>query len=459
MREEERARHFFEALDALLRGEEPQLDDEELREILDIAQLRRAAARDAAGLAEKYREFVWARIEARIRQMLEKRGQRPNGITNPQEVGETEASEGSEEPEFNDLRDIIAARHRLAEERASKAADYRDLVWRRIVARIEGRQVPKWRRLLPLRFLSQREQEEADQLCQAIDELILGQPIWEAAESSLKDLVHLARLRHAMSKALVSSAVPYQERLWTHLRPRLMAQARRGDRPSPKALTIGRLAAVGPKLAAVAALVALVIFAVGPLPATGLADHPISQFVRFVRQLIGVTEIDGPPDFFPATDTLEGTNVTIAQARELMGLPLREPGSLPPGFQAVASRYFPQAITADQGGLFELAYELVGAGANPPTLVIWQEQASPNTVAVQSGFAQPLALANGVQGTYFEGMWWVEDTQILWGAEGAQTLLFDQGQVRTVILYLGGDKLDIQALLAIANSMLGAEAS
>ena len=458
MSEKERAHRLAKAIDRLMRGEEPDLDDQELAELLQVARLRRAASRQAQSLSEKYRDFVWARIEARIMQQLEQQGQTPGGITNPLAMGRTGAPEEDLETDSDELGDIISTRHRLSQEITDMAEAYRDLVWQRVQARIKASST-RQRRWFPLSLPWRRtEQEKAEELGQAIDQLILGEPIWEAADSSLKDLVRLARLRHAMSKALASSAAPYEGRLWTHLRPRLLTEAR--DRPGGPAqprLRIPALSAAWPKLAAVALGLALLVLAVGPLPATGFANHPISQFVSFMGRLVGVSETDTPPPVTPPTVTIEGNDVTTAEAQTLLGLPVQEPGYLPQDFRQVSSQYFPGGITADQGGLFQLAYELADAGVNPATLIIWQEAVSPNTVAVQRGFAQALILDNGVEATYLEGIWGVEGSEMVWGNSDARTILFDAGPVRTFIVYLGGDHLDVQVLLSVANSMAGSQ--
>lgn len=447
MKEEERAHRLAEAIDRLLRGEEPQLADEELAELLRIAKLRRAAAQEANSLSEKYRDFVWARIEERIRQLLERRG-----ITNS--LATKEPGAGSQDPEEGDcheLAEVIKARRQLSQGIARAAEAYRDLVWQRVQARIKAGQ-GQARRFA----LRRKEQNEAERLGQAIEQLILGEPIWEAADSSLKDLVRLARLRHVMSKALAASGASHQGRLWARLRARLMAQARSSWPAAQDGMPIPTKRAVWPKLAAVTLGLALLVFALGLLPATGFAHHPISQFVSLLRHLAGITETSAPPAVPWSSETQEGIDVTTGQAQALMGLPLRTPSYLPQGFEQVASQYFSRGITAAEGGLFQLVYERANADVNPATIIIWQEQASPDTVAVQSGFAQPLTLNNGLEATYFEGMWRVQGTEIVWGDDGAQTILFDQGPLRTIILYLDSDKLDRQALLAIANSMVGA---
>lgn len=433
MDEQEKARRLGKAIDDLLRGQEPELDNQELCELLDIARLRRAAARAAGGLAENYRDFVWARVEARLMQILERRGPKPNNA--PSSQGRTAERE---ERAFGRLRRMADAGGV-----AEKAEAQRDALWKEVEAAIKARQQWRnWRSLPFSQFSRKREQQEAEELEQVLNRLILGEPIWEAEDSRLKGLIEVARVRHALGRALAASAAPHEKRVWDNLTTEARGQARPRYHGLP-----------WPRLAAAAAAVAIAIFALGPLPATGLAGHPVTRLVDFVRDRVGVSEVETPPQIPPPTETLPGIDVTVAQAQQLMRLPVREPAYLPPGFHQVASRYFPQAITAATGGLWELAY----SDGEASSLVIWQEPASTNTVAVQRGSAWPLALEQGVEGTYYEGMWHVEGTEAVWGAAGAQTILFDRGPVRIIILYLGAEELALPELQAIANSLLGEE--
>jgi len=233
MNEKERAYRLTQAIDRLLRGEEPDLADEELTEMLQVAKQRRAAAQDATSLSERYREFVWARVEAHIMRLLEQRRQRPHF---------TADSSAEEEPGT------------------------------------EGEGLQEDCDGLPFRW--RREGEEAERLSEAIDRSLLGEPIWEATDSSLKDLLRLARLRHALGKALVSSAAPYQGRMWAHLRARLAAQAQGRQTGSQARLPLFLLR---PKLAAVALAFALLISFLAPLPFTGVGGHPIRQFIDLLR--------------------------------------------------------------------------------------------------------------------------------------------------------------------------------
>ncbi|MFQ6019560.1 MAG: hypothetical protein ACE5KW_02270 [Dehalococcoidia bacterium] len=285
MSELERSHRLARAIDDLLQGKEPELDDEELTELLEIARLRYQAARNAAGMAQKYQDFVWARLEARIMRILDERGQKPEGMAGEKGGGPIAAAI----PGMDDLREVMGGRHGLIQEMATMTEAYRDVVWERVQSRIKARGAKKGRRFFPfLRSSRQTEHEEADRLAKAIDAMILGEPVWEVADSRLNDLLRLARLRRAWGNAVATSTAPYQDRIWRRLRPRLAF--RPGKTHAPKLAGAWRRGAVWPRLAAIAAGLALFASAVGPLPATGLADHPFSQLIDFVGDKAGVTE-------------------------------------------------------------------------------------------------------------------------------------------------------------------------
>lgn|GEM_PF-5224622 len=134
-----------------------------------------------------------------------------------------------------------------------------------------------------LPFFHQRP-TEVDELANAIDDLILGEPIWETKNSQLKDLIHLARLRQAMGRSLRALAISHQERTWALLLSRLSAQTKAGPRLELRVPF--SLQNDWPKLAMVTAVLDVVILAVGLLAFTGLVDHPVTRFVTFVSQLV-----------------------------------------------------------------------------------------------------------------------------------------------------------------------------
>jgi hypothetical protein len=209
-----------------------------------------------------------------------------------------------------------------------------------------------------------------------------------------------------------------------------------------------------PKLAAAGAAVALVVAALGPIPATGLAHHPVTEFARFVGGHIGVSETSAPPTVPPVTEVIPNNDVSADQASTLMGLPVYEPTFVPSGYHQVSSQYFPRALTADEGGLFVIAYQDSSLTENPQTILIYQERASSNSIVVEKGFAQDISLSSGTAATYVSGAWRPTGSDITWGEDEAATILFDLGGLRTVIYTTDGD-LPQADLMAIADSLAG----
>jgi len=66
--EEERARKLSDAIDTMLQGKEPELelDDDDLIELLRIAQLRRRAGQALADAAPAHQELLWRELQARM---------------------------------------------------------------------------------------------------------------------------------------------------------------------------------------------------------------------------------------------------------------------------------------------------------------------------------------------------------------------------------------------------------
>jgi hypothetical protein len=215
-----------------------------------------------------------------------------------------------------------------------------------------------------------------------------------------------------------------------------------------------RATAPWPKLAAAGAAVALVVAALGPKPATGLAHHPVTQNARFLGGHIGVSETSAPPTVPPVTEVIQSNDVSADQASTLLGLPVYEPTVLPSGYHQASSQYFPRALTADQGGLFVLAYQDSSLTENPQTILIYQERASSNSIVVEEGFAQDISLSSGTAATYVSVAWRPTYSDNTWGEEDASTILIDLGGLRTVIYTSDGD-LPQADLMAIADSLAG----
>ena len=81
MNEEERAKRLSDAIDVMLQGgqPEPDLDDDDLIELLRIAQLRHQVGRARAANALASQELVWRVLKARMvaRQMKQETDAEP----------------------------------------------------------------------------------------------------------------------------------------------------------------------------------------------------------------------------------------------------------------------------------------------------------------------------------------------------------------------------------------------
>ncbi|MDP2675450.1 MAG: hypothetical protein Q8Q00_11185 [Dehalococcoidia bacterium] len=449
MRDEDRADMLARAIEEMVRGDLPEnLGDEELEELLQIARIRLDAARMASQTGAETQDAVLERLIARMHVL---RGEHNSGGTDPSIVD----SAGDFAPDDDDpenvgvrvLQDVISMRHRAAEEAAGIAEQHREAVWQRVQARIGAHQAEK-RGLL--RWPFQRRDREAEYFGAALDRMILGEPIWEAEDSRLQELLRVARLRCASSMAETASLTDQSARVWSRLRPRLMARLMVARRPD----VFQRRAPVPwQKLAAAGAVVAVAIAALGPIPATGLAHHPAAEFARFVGGHIGVSETSAPPNVPPVTEVIEGADLTAKEASALVGVPVHKSTFVPSGYHEASARYFPKPITADQGGVYILIYENSLASGSTSDILVFQERASDTSITVEQGFAQDIMLfRTGSSATYVSGTWRPLDGKLTWGEPGAQTLVFDLGGLRTIIQSSATD-ISLTDLVAIADSL------
>ncbi|MBI2914205.1 MAG: hypothetical protein HYY03_09850 [Chloroflexi bacterium] len=442
MKEQGRADELARAIEELLQGHPaPDLHDEDLNDLLRMARVRRDAARAAGHASAQHEGAIWQQLLARLGRLGQKQASNAAGTPKDAAVGDPEMLD------FKELEGVIDLRRQMAEHSASLAEVHRDAVWKQVQARIQDRSSRGGLFFLP------HPQPEARSLASAVDNLVLGEPIWEATDSRLEDLLDVAHTRRAMGQAAaLAGSQRVQGRLWARLRPRLLARLLGPQRAGTGDFAAGR---PWPKLAAAAATLALVLAALGPIPATGFADHPATQLVRLAGRHLGVTETSSTPAVPPVTDIVEAGSVSAAQASEMLGLPARQPTFLPDGFQPVSAKYFPQPLTASEGGVFLLAYAATPAAptASPPTILIYQERASGTDVAAQQGSAQDLTLSDGTRATYVEGSWMASADQVVWGADGSQTLLFDRDGLRTIVRYDNGPRMEPSELAAIAEGM------
>src|SRR3990172_5569690 len=352
MRDEDRADMLARAIEEMVEGGVPKdLGDEEMEELLQIARIRLDAARMASQTGAETQDAVLERLIARLSVL---RGEHNSGETRPSIAD----SAGDFAPDDDDpedvgvraLQDVISMRQQAAEEAAGIAKQHNEAVWQRVQARIGAHQTE--RRGL-LRWPFQRRDREAEYFGAALDRMILGEAIWEAADSRLQELMRVARLRCASSMAETASLSDQSARIWSRLRPRLMARLMVARRPG----VFERRAAVPwQRLAAAGAVVAVAIAAVGPIPATGLAHHPAAEFARFVGGHIGVSETSAPPNVPPVTEVIEGADLAAQDASALVGVPVHKSTFVPSGYHEASARYFPTPITADDGGVYVLSY-------------------------------------------------------------------------------------------------------
>ena len=449
MRDEDRADMLAKAIEEMVQGHMPEgLGDAELDELLQIAKIRLDAGQLAAKAGVEAKAEVLKRVMDRLGSLQEGDNLETDGLPTASDSAR-EITSGDSDPEQLDiqgLQDIVGLRHRMAERAATISESHREAVWQRVQAHIQAEQSEK-RGLFRWPF-RQRDREAVD-FSIALDRMILGKPMLENQDSKLSDLIRVAHVRRAAAETANAGFVDQQARVWARIRPRLMTR-RDPSRRSPVFQRHG--AAPWPKLAAAGAVIALIIAALGPIPATGLAHHPAAEFARFVGGHIGVVETSAPPTVPPVTEVIEGNNTAADQASTLLGQTVYTPTFMPAGYHETSSRYFPKAIIAESGGVFVLAYEDSGMGGNAETILIFQERTSDSSIAVEQGFAQDIRLSNGTPATWISGTWRTLDSTITWGEGDALTIIFDLHGLRTVI-QTTDSSLPLQEIVAIANGL------
>ena len=463
MNEEEQAKRICDAIDALLRGEEPEmeLDDQELIELLSIARLRHQAGQALAKAGLTYQELLRRVLQARmVARQMEQGGEKVEDP--PPEVRSIMDEDPREfldplDPGYGKLVNFLDFQPRPA-----LAAAAVRITAGQTHPTVACQARPTTRTLtLHSSRRSDRSSEKAEALSAALDRLLSSRkrPI-SGGDPDIDELLQIAQLRRFVGQSLAAAGSPYKRRLWTVLRMRLAASLSRQSyapqRPSVIA-AVGRLS--WRQAAAAAAVIALLLAALGPLPATGFADHPVAHLINLVGHHVGVEEVDGPPATQLPT-SMPGESVPIEEAQSRLGLLLKQPSYLPQGFQLASSLYYPQSITSPEQGTFVLVYTIGGADpttiANTdPQLLIYQERAtSADVLWVQSSQAEDVLLAGSVPGTYARALWAAGDQGALEGADpNAESLLFEDDGVRIIITYRNGDQ-EKEQLLRIAESML-----
>ena len=449
MNEEEKAQKLSEAIDALLEGREPDLDDQELRELLGVARLRLRAGKALADVGLTYQELLRRVLQARMvsRQMTseEETEDPPPEAHEITEIADPHDYLDPLDPGYGKLVNFLDFWPRTGEANpagAKGAAAATKLAGPSTV-------IPLWK------AAEEHKATKAESLAPVVDRLVRNRKRTLAVDDQeLEELVQVAHLRRYVGQALASAGTPYKRRLWSVLRLRLAANLRRQAARPPRptiAAAAGRSWKYG---VAAAAAVALTLFAVGPWAASGFAQNPISQVFDFVTEQVGVQGVDGPPPTqVPTTAVVEV--VSPEQAAQRLGITLTQPTHLPDGFELASSRYYSQSGISPEQGTYQLVYAPDGVARDgEPQIIIYQEQATPSTIAQKSAYIEQVVIGGSLPGTYVRGMWAPgPDGTLEWVEGDAEVLVFDQNGVRTFIVYrYGQDEKD--ELVKIAESML-----
>ncbi|MCJ7511144.1 MAG: DUF4367 domain-containing protein [Dehalococcoidia bacterium] len=464
MNEEEKAKRVCDAIDALLRGDAPEmeLDDQELVELLHIARLRHQAGQALANVGLTYQELLRRVLRARmVARQMEKGGEKVDDA--PPEVRSIMDEDSQEfidplDPGYGKLINFLEFQPGpsyaapVAQAMAAQACP---------VAVCQAR--PTMRTLtLHWSRHSDRSSDKAEALSDGLDRLLSSRKrTISAGDPDIDELLQIAQLRRFVGQSLAAAGSPYKRRLWTVLSMRLATSLRRqAHAPQRPAVitTLGRLS--WQQAAAVAAAIALLLAALGPLPATGFADHPVAHLINLVEEHVGVNEVDGPPPTQMPT-SMPSETVPLEEAQSRLGLPLREPSYLPEGFQLASSLYYEESMTSPEQGTFLLVYTIGGVdpdtliGTMEPRIFIYQEKAtSPDSMSVMNGQAEDVVLAGSVPGTYARFLWAAGDQGTLESADpNAESVFFEDDGVRVVITYRNGDQ-EKEELVRIAESML-----
>jgi hypothetical protein len=455
MNEEERARKLSEAIDAILRGEESDmaLDDQELVELLRIARLRHQAGQALADVGLTYQELLRRVLQARIvARQIKESGEKADDSA-PEVSGIMNEHPGEfvdpPDPGYGKLINFLDFQPRPV----SPAP---------VIHTTATKTRPKVRTLIAhWSRRSDHSSKKVEALSAAVDCLVSTQkPTISQGDPDIDELMQVAQLRRFVGQSLAAAGSPYRRRLWTVLRMRLASSLRRQAYASRRPAFIGALGRLSwQHAAAAAAAIALLAAALGPLPATGFADHPVTQLLGFVRGHVGVEEVDGPPPT-EVPVTASKTPIAPEQASALLGFAVRQPSYLPDGFQLARSSYYPQSPSSPEQATLLLTYTV--GGVDPGTLVdtrepyifIYQQRASSDSMAVADGQAEDVALAGGVPGTYARFLWTAGAQGTLEGADqNAESLFFEHDGVLVIITYSNADQPK-EELVRIANSML-----
>jgi len=441
MNEEERADWLARAIDDLLNYDRqrpkepppPELDREELNALMRIASARVDSSNKLMHTGLLYEGEVWQTVLDRLDRRRFSREVRPFDVN--ERADDAATARALEKMEVDELREIARLRRELAEQASSIAEEHRADVWNRVQSRLEATPDRRW--IFP--FF--RRAGRPERSLAAIDRGQAGTGRSESAAEEVNGLMELARIRRYGSRIVRKAAQRSESPVWERVSRSILERGERSAAPR---------GSLWPKLAVAGAIGALVVAALGPLPATGIAGHPVVRVVGSVAEHIGVREVSAPPGEAGKPVVVEGTEMTAAEASLRLGVGVVTPEA-PEGFEHTSSRFFDEPLTAASGGTFALTY----VGPDGAAIVVYQEQASRADFAALSDSAVNVALADGTPATYVRGTWKAAEGGPAWSEDGAQTLVFERDGARTTVQYTGPEP-DTGTLFAVADSMAAA---
>jgi hypothetical protein len=417
MNEEERANRFARALDEFLSGGSdqppPGLDDQDLTSLFDVASRRldrSGSARDQAALHES---DVWERLLDRLSS-----GDDEGDTPSAPDLGDDSGS--------REMMDVIGMRRRISEDALALAEQHRYDVWEKVRQRLEEDSSTR----SPLVI----EGDVAD-----LDDL----PAYEPGDPAFDSLVRISLgAAHAPPRDPEMTV-----RLWSrvggfpdHSELEKSLEERWSMTNIPASITA--------KAVGIAAGLALLVAAVGPIPTTGFAEHPFVEGAKHLAGETGVIETTSPPPVPETFETDAGRDVTTAEAASILHLPVAEPAYVPARFELVSSKFHRSGIASSNGGVFSLEYE---SRAGNAALVIYQEPATGADIAAQDASTMD-AVVGGWPATYFEGGWQSQGGSLAWSDGDSQSLVFEPAGLRVLVQY-SGPKINAFELLSVADSM------
>jgi hypothetical protein len=404
MNERERADALARAIDELIRGAqttEPHFDDEEMRSLVRVANARRQASIETGRRSADCESAVWQRLVSRLE------GHDAPEDGEPKDLGPDEG-----------LRDVVTARRQVAEDVLQLAEQHREDVWRRIQERISNQ---RKKRKGIFSFLQSRTAGDMPARRSGWGHTGLVLTGDADADSLLRVALRNPSLHDAGKRPMSDS----QNQLRARMRhdPARQRQPQSAEPARPHFLW---------KAGAVAA-VALAAAVLGPIPVTGLSGSPAAEAAQFLGEHLGVTETVQLPPAPGEGTSVDGLDMTAADASAQLGLPLTAPSGVM-GLPLVSQSFFPQGIANGGSGSFVAGY----ASADGASFIaLREESAGGDDLAVPVGSAIDTQV-NGAAVAYYEGSWTSTDDGLLtWLPSTTQTLVFEREGVRYTVRYSG----------------------